>query len=132
MQYIQRLLAPVANHALQRGKSILLLGPRQTGKTTFIREQLKPALEISFVQASARLRYERDPALLEYELQALIKKHPSPPLIFIDEIQKVPTIMDTVQYIIDKQQAQFILSGSSARKLKHGKDINLLPGRVVA
>ncbi|HSX20018.1 MAG TPA: AAA family ATPase, partial [Gammaproteobacteria bacterium] len=128
---IKRLLSSQAHKALARGKSILLLGPRQTGKTTFIRQDLKPDIEISFVQASARLRYEKDPRLLEYEIQNIVNTAAKMPVIFIDEIQKIPKIMDTVQYVIDKQQAQFILSGSSARKLKHGKDLNLLPGRMV-
>jgi predicted AAA+ superfamily ATPase len=131
MDYINRLLGAIARKTLSRGKSILLLGPRQTGKTTFVREGLKPDLEISFVQQSARLRYEKDPRLLELEIEAAIRKTDKIPLIFIDEVQKIPAIMDVVQYVIDKKQAQFILSGSSARKLKSGKDINLLPGRVV-
>ncbi len=131
MTYIKRLLEPHAIKALARGKSILLLGPRQTGKTTFVREGLRPDVEISFVQTSARLRYEKDPRLLEYEIQSIVKQRAKPPIIFIDEIQKVPAVMDIVQYVIDKKQALFILSGSSARKLKHGKDLNLLPGRVV-
>ncbi len=132
MDYFNRILGEKARKVLSRGKSLLLLAPRQTGKTTFVRKQLKPHLEISFVQASARLRYEQDPLLLEKELESYIQDSKSKPIIFIDEIQKIPRVMDIVQYIIDKQQAQFILSGSSARKLKHGKDVNLLPGRVVS
>lgn len=52
------------------------------------------------------------------------------PLVILDEVQKVPAIMDAVQSLIDDQIAYFILTGSSARKLKRHKDINLLPGRV--
>ena len=132
MTYFKRLLGDAARKTLARGKSLLLLGPRQTGKTTFVRQELQPDIEISFVQTSMRLRYEKDPKLLEYEIQSAIEKYERPPVIFIDEIQKVPAVMDSVQYVIDKKQAQFILSGSSARKLKSGKEINLLPGRVVA
>jgi len=131
MTYITRLLSVSALKTLERGKSIMLLGPRQTGKTTFVREGLKPDIEISFAKVSDRLRYEKEPRLLEFEIQAAIQSSKKPLLIFIDEVQKVPAIMDTVQYVIDNRQAQFILSGSSARKLKNGKDLNLLPGRVV-
>jgi len=53
-------------------------------------------------------------------------------LIFIDEVQKIPAVMDMAQHLIDSQKAQFILSGSSARKLKTGTNLNLLPGRVVS
>jgi predicted AAA+ superfamily ATPase len=132
MTYIKRLLGDNARKALARGKSILLLGARQTGKTTFIRQELKPDVEISLVKQTDRLRYEKNPELLENEILAIVKKNSRKPLIFIDEIQKIPRIMDSVQYLIDKDVAQFIVSGSSARKLKHGKDINLLPGRVVS
>jgi len=132
MRYIKRLLKVQAHQAIARGKSLLILGPRQTGKTSFIRTELHPDVEISFVKKSTRLRYEKNPELLEYELEDLIKKTSQKPLIFIDEVQKVPAIMDTLQYLIDKKLAVFIISGSSARKLKHGKDINLLPGRVVS
>lgn len=132
MDYIRRQLGAIARKSLARGKSILLLGPRQTGKTTFVRVELKPDLEFSFVKQSTRLRYERAPVLFEQEIAEYLTKCNKPPTIFIDEIQKIPAIMDSIQYFIDKQQAKFILTGSSARKLKHGKDINLLPGRVVS
>lgn len=51
--------------------------------------------------------------------------------MIIDEVQKVPALMDGVQYMIDNGLAQFILTGSSARKLRHNKNINLLPGRII-
>ena len=54
------------------------------------------------------------------------------PLVFVDEIQKIPQIMDTIQLAIDKKLANFILTGSSLRKLRRKKkDVNLLPGRVI-
>lgn len=132
MTYIKRLLGDTARKSLARGKSILLLGPRQTGKTTFVREELQPDIEISFVKKASRLRYEKNPELLEAEVLGVVQKYSTrKPIIFIDEVQKIPGIMDSIQYIIDNKQAQFILSGSSARKLKSGSDVNLLPGRVV-
>ncbi|OGT67318.1 MAG: hypothetical protein A3J38_04505 [Gammaproteobacteria bacterium RIFCSPHIGHO2_12_FULL_45_9] len=70
--------------------------------------------------------------MLENELEEKINTFAKPPLIFIDEVQKIPLVMDIAQHLIDSQKAQFILSGSSARKLKTGTDLNLLPGRVVS
>lgn len=130
--FITRLLENNIRQALQRGKSILLLGPRQTGKTTLIEKQIKPEISYSFARAATRQRYEQNPALLESELEERIKTFSEPPIIFIDEVQKIPAVIDIAQHLIDSQKAQFILSGSSARKLKTGKALNLLPGRVVA
>lgn len=130
--FIPRLLEKNILQTLQRGKSILLLGPRQTGKTTLIEHQIKPDIHYTFARVATRQRYEQNPALLESELEEKIKLFSKPPLIFIDEVQKIPRIMDIAQHLIDSQKAQFILSGSSARKLKTGTHINLLPGRVVS
>lgn len=131
MKYIHRFLEKNIRQALQRDKSILLLGPRQTGKTTLIQQQIQPELSYSFASAATRQRYEQNPALLEGELLERIKTFTQKPVIFIDEVQKIPRAMDVAQYLIDNKLAQFILTGSSARKLKTGRDINLLPGRVV-
>lgn len=131
MTYIKRLLGAHARKALTRGKSILLLGARQTGKTTFVHTELQSDIKISFVNRATRLRYEKNPELLEHEIQSALSKFNRPPIIFIDEVQKIPLIMDSIQYLIDNKLAQFILSGSSARKLKNGPEVNLLSGRVV-
>lgn len=132
MTYIPRKIVTNLSQALDRGKSVLLLGARQTGKTTFIHQQIKPDITYSFARASTRQRYEQNPALLEKELEEQVKQYAKPPIIFIDEVQKIPRVMDVAQYMIDQKLAQFILTGSSARKLKVGKDLNLLPGRVVS
>lgn len=126
---LKRLLAKQIEQHLARGKSILLLGPRQTGKTTLI-NQFKPRLAINFMAVELRLRYERSPELFYAEVESIAKQYPMP-LVVVDEVQLIPTIMDTVQLLIDRQIAQFILTGSSARKLKHTGRVNLLPGRVV-
>jgi uncharacterized protein len=129
MYSIIRNLQETLNDAISRGKSILLLGPRQTGKTTLI-GQLTPELSVSLIQPRTRLRYERDPSTLADEIEALATTGKIP-LVVIDEVQKVPLIMDVAQDLIDRKIAQFILAGSSARKLKRGSNINLLPGRVI-
>jgi len=131
-EVVKRELVKNIQQALGRGKSVLLLGPRQTGKTTLITQEIQPDISYSFARASTRQRYEQNPALLEYELEEQLKAYSKPPLIFIDEVQKIPRVMDIAQHLIDNRLAQFILTGSSARKLKTGKELNLLPGRVVA
>lgn len=132
MDYIPRKISAEVDQALNRGKSILLLGPRQTGKSTFLREQIKPQINYSFANIETRLRYEKNSVSFAQELDLEIRHYPQPPLVLIDEIQKIPIIMDVAQELIDKKAAQFILTGSSARKLKHGAHVNLLPGRVVS
>ncbi|NUM88965.1 MAG: ATP-binding protein [Bdellovibrionales bacterium] len=104
-------------------KSILLLGPRQCGKTTLIRS-LEPDLEINLADEETFLQHLRDPGLLRRSLGGHKR-------IFIDEVQRIPSLLNTTQALIDKDsRLQFFLTGSSARKLRRGK-ANLLPGRVL-
>ena len=131
MEYISRRADSVIRQILQRGKSVLLLGPRQTGKTTLVMEQICPDISYSLAKVATRQRYEKDPALLERELEEQLRRFPKPPIVFIDEVQKIPAIMDIAQHLIDSHLAQFILTGSSARKLKQAQATNWLPGRVV-
>lgn len=132
MDYIVRALESRLKETLNRRRSILLLGPRQTGKTTLL-NRLSHDLMISFVRPAVRLRYERDPAQLVGEVEALARgRSKRRPLVLLDEIQRVPAILDVVQDLIDRNAALFVLTGSSARKLRRGRDVNLLPGRVVA
>jgi predicted AAA+ superfamily ATPase len=133
--YHHRLLETKIQAALLRGKSILLLGARQTGKTTLIKQATKPDLSYNLSIPKLRQQFERDPDSLSAEIEAFwaTKQPDHLPLVVIDEVQKVPELMDVAQYLIDDQRAQLILTGSSARKLKHNqqRSINLLPGRVV-
>lgn len=132
--YIEReLLAPL-HHTLQRGKSVLLMGPRQTGKSTLIEKQVTTDLTYSFLQTDIRRQFEQYPEHILSEIKAFRMLHPDKPLpmVYIDEVQLVPDILDNVQYAIDHKLAQFVLSGSSARKLKLRKQgINFLPGRLI-
>jgi len=130
MEYITRQLEKSIRHDLSRGKSVLLLGPRQTGKSTML-SHIDNDFLVSLVLPRIRQRYEKDPSLLQGEVTAIRDKLKRTPLVVLDEVQKVPGIMDVVQEIIDRNEAQFILTGSSARKLKRGGDVNLLPGRLV-
>lgn len=131
MKYIPRLQEKVIAESIQRGKSVLLLGARQTGKTTLI-NRLKHDLSISLVRPDIRQRYEKEPQLLSGEAEAINKKSTkSKPLILLDEVQKAPKLLDVAQDIIDRGIANFVFTGSSARKLYRDTKINLLPGRVV-
>lgn len=107
-------------------KSVLLLGPRQVGKST-LAKSLGPDRTINFADEGTFLRYSKDLDLLRREVAGL--KPPS--LILLDEIQRIPQLLNTIQVILDGQSGiRFILTGSSARKLKRGQ-ANLLPGRVI-
>jgi predicted AAA+ superfamily ATPase len=131
MEYVSRSLEPVLAYHLRRGKSVLLLGPRQTGKTTLV-ARLRADLRLSLVPPNVRQRYERAPGQLAAEVEALRSRAGAGlPLVVLDEVQKVPALLDVVQDTIDRKVARFVLTGSSARKLRRGRTINLLPGRVV-
>lgn len=128
--YIERSAEKNLRRQVERGRSVLVLGPRQTGKTTLI-QRLPRDLGVSLVVPSERQRFERDPGQLLGDIEALRRgRTGKPPLVVLDEIQKVPALLDVVQAAIDKKLARFILTGSSARKLRRG-GVNLLPGRVV-
>ncbi|MDZ4678453.1 MAG: AAA family ATPase [Oligoflexia bacterium] len=106
-------------------KSILLLGPRQVGKSTLV-SRLTPDLSINLADEVEFMTHSSHPE----ELAKLIELQ-SAKSIFIDEIQRLPRILNTVQALADKQKGlKFYLTGSSARKLKRG-GANLLPGRVL-
>lgn len=132
MEYIFRQLENQLNHHLSRGKSVLLLGPRQTGKSTLL-SRIENDLYISLLLPSTRQRYEKNPSQLYGEVVQIKSdsKNKKKPLIILDEIQKVPILLDVIQELIDNKIAQFILTGSSARKLRKSPNVNLLPGRVI-
>jgi predicted AAA+ superfamily ATPase len=123
-----RYLNTAISDAIKRRHSVIILGPRQVGKTTLVNECLRGAENTArypLQDPSLRIELERDPSRLINQVRALKKN----PRVFIDEAQKIPSLFDAVQVLIDARDAQFILTGSSARKLKrHG--INLLPGRI--
>ncbi|MBT7713468.1 MAG: ATP-binding protein, partial [Deltaproteobacteria bacterium] len=103
----------------------MLLGPRQTGKSTLIKI-LKPELTINLADEGEFLLFTQNPDELKQRLASTQYK-----TVFIDEVQRLPGLLNTVQSILDDQDnmIKFYLTGSSARKLKRGK-ANLLPGRV--
>ncbi len=109
---------------LSTQKSALILGPRQVGKSTLI-QSLKPDLTLNLADEDTFLEVTSNPA----HLKTLIESQ-NPRSVFIDEVQRFPRLLNSVQSLIDHNpKILFFLTGSSARKLKRGK-ANLLPGRV--
>jgi|CXWL01.1.fsa_nt_gi predicted AAA+ superfamily ATPase len=106
-------------------KSILLLGPRQTGKSTLL-ASLRPELTINLAHEPTFLAFLSDPAELEMRIAAA-----KPKSVLLDEVQRIPSLLNSVQALLDAGGPRFLLSGSSARKLRRGQ-ANLLPGRVHA
>ena len=110
-----------------QSKSLFLFGPRQTGKTYLLKQTFPDAPFYNLLLSDIFLKVSQRPSIIREELLALGKKCPQP--IIIDEIQKLPALLDEVQYLIEEKRWRFILTGSSARKLKRGGG-NLLGGRA--
>ncbi|MBX7113337.1 MAG: DUF4143 domain-containing protein [Myxococcaceae bacterium] len=110
-------------------KSVLLLGPRQVGKSTLLKS-LRPQRTLDLSSPAIFRDYVREPERLEYELLAL---PPGRQTVLINEVQRIPGLLNGVQALLDEHRGRFrfLLSGSSARKLRHGQ-ANLLPGRINA
>ncbi|RME61094.1 MAG: ATP-binding protein, partial [Candidatus Dadabacteria bacterium] len=108
--------------------SFFLFGPRGTGKTTWLRENFKDALWFNLLIDKDYLRLAQDLSTFSKEVLA----YPKDGWIVIDEIQKLPSLLNEVQNIISESNGRykFAISGSSARKLRR-LNINLLPGRVI-
>jgi len=107
--------------------SFFLFGPRQTGKTTIL-ESLKPVLNINLLDPGIHLEFSKNPELLKKKIEGLDVKSG---LVLIDEVQRVPLLLDVVQMMTGSlPDLHFALSGSSARKLRRGA-ANLLGGRAV-
>ena len=105
------------------GKSAFLWGPRKVGKTYWISHSLKKATVIDLLKTDTLAEYVSRPALLRERYL----DHKG--FIVIDEVQKVPQLLDEVHWLIENKNASFLLTGSSARKLRRGH-ANLLGGRA--
>jgi len=113
-----------------RRGSCLLLGPRQTGKSTLVRSILPPgSWTVDLLQHDVFLRYVKEPARFRAEATERIRR--GAPAIFVDEVQKIPALLDEVHGLIEQTRVRFFLTGSSARKLRRG-GVNLLAGRAAA
>jgi predicted AAA+ superfamily ATPase len=120
---LERVLTP---HLRDARRSLLLLGPRQVGKSTLL-ASLEPDLTLNLAHPATFRDYVTRPERLEQELAAA----PDVRTVFLDEVQRVPALLDLIQVLVDRepQRRRFLLSGSSARKLRRG-EANLLPGRI--
>jgi predicted AAA+ superfamily ATPase len=108
---------------LIEARSLFLFGPRQTGKSTLIGHALPEARVYSLLDSDVFLSLSRRPALLREQVQ------PEDRLIVIDEVQKLPALLDEVHLLIEQRGLRFLMTGSSARKLRRG-GVNLLGGRA--
>ena len=113
---------------LPKGQSAFLWGPRKTGKTTFLRVAFPDSLSYDLLQTDLFFEFVKRPSLLREQLLAATPNQLKEPII-IDEVQKVPQLLDEIHWLIENKGLRFILCGSSARKLKRGK-ANLLGGRA--
>ncbi len=110
-------------------KSWFLFGPRQTGKSTLVRSLLGPDdLYIDLLPQRSFLNYAKSPGRLREEVEAHRRRHGDFTCV-IDEVQRIPTLLDEVHALIESTGLTFILTGSSARKLRRGGS-NLLAGRA--
>ena len=108
-------------------KSAFLLGPRGTGKSTWIQGNYQDNTVVyDLLNTTELIRLSREPSLLYQETAHL----PPGTWVIVDEIQKVPALLNEVHRIIEEKKISFILSGSSARKLKES-GVNLLAGRAL-
>ena len=115
---INRLISPSLR---KTKKSVLLLGPRQVGKSTLI-SQMKADLEINLADELQFLRYASQPGTFKSDVLDSGAK-----LIFIDEIQRLPQLLNTIQVLIDQDKSlKFYLTGSSARKRKRDRRTSCL------
>lgn len=112
---------------LPQGKSAFLWGARKAGKSTFLRQHFPKSIYFDFLNHDVYLDFIKKPYLLRQELSQ--KKLSINGPVIIDEVQKIPAILDEVHWMIENMKLSFVLCGSSARKLKRGQ-ANLLGGRA--
>jgi len=118
--YIERVLDLPS---LLRKKSHFLFGPRQTGKTSLIRHSLKGVRSYDLLDTSVYLALSQNPGRISQELD------PRDKMVVIDEIQRLPVLLNEIHRLIEERGIRFLLTGSSARKLRRG-GVNLLGGRA--
>jgi predicted AAA+ superfamily ATPase len=120
VRYVERLLDL---RPLLEKKSHFLFGPRQTGKTSLIRHTLPEVRRYDLLDSSVYLALSHSPARLGEELTARDR------VVVIDEVQRLPELLNEVHRLIEERRIRFLLTGSSARKLR-GRGVNLLGGRA--
>jgi predicted AAA+ superfamily ATPase len=124
----QHELARILSISLPRKQSAFLWGARKTGKSTYLKAAFPNSLVFDLLQTDLMLDLAKRPALLRERILAAPARQLQEPII-IDEVQKVPQLLDEVHWLIEHKRLRFILCGSSARKLTRGRT-NLLGGRA--
>jgi len=109
-------------------QSAFLWGARKTGKSTYLREKFSDSIVYDFLKTDVFFELSKNPSLLRERLLAKEAAELKKPII-LDEVQKVPQLLDEVHWLIENKGLRFVLCGSSARKLKKGH-ANLLGGRA--
>ena len=124
-KYIQRIIDIQSE---LKSKSLFLVGPRQTGKSSLIANQIQDDVKLSWslINARIRRRCQADPVVLRDEIET---RGINDGLVIIDEIQKVPEFLDEVHLLIEETDIRFLLTCSSERRLKE-QSVNLLGGRA--
>ncbi len=107
-------------------EAMFLFGGRQVGKSTLLKERFPKAVYIDLLNSELRNRFQQHPE----EFRESLLRYPSETLVIVDEIQKVPDLLDEVHWLMVNKGLFFILSGSSARKLKK-RGANNLGGRAI-
>lgn len=108
-----------------RDRSFFLFGPRSTGKSTWVRAEFPSALYLDLLKASTYNRLLAEPDRLDEMIPPRFADW-----VVLDEVQRIPPLLDEVHRLIESRRLRFILTGSSARKLRRG-GVNLLGGRAV-
>lgn len=114
---------------IEANQSVFLWGARKTGKSTYLKNLYPESVYIDLLKTDLFLRYIKEPSLLREEILTLTADKLALPII-IDEVQKVPALLDEIHWLIENTNITFILCGSSARKLKT-QGTNLLGGRAI-
>lgn len=122
------MLKRILNLNLPAGQSVFVWGARQTGKSSYLQAHFKTSAYIDLLDTHQFIRLARAPYLLREMLLALPARQRNQPII-IDEVQKVPELLNEVHWLIENAGLAFILCGSSARQLKT-QSTNLLGGRA--
>jgi len=107
-------------------EAMFLFGARQTGKSTLLKERFPKAIYIDLLKSDVRNRFKQHPE----EFRESLLRYPPETLVIVDEIQKVPDLLDEVHWLMVEKGLWFILSGSSARKIKKS-GANNLGGRAI-
>ena len=114
------------NFNIKKSHSIFLFGPRACGKSYWLAHNLKDVTYIDLLDTRVRMDLEADPSRLSTYLNKAVKTW-----VIIDEIQKIPELLNIVHQLIEKEGRRFILTGSSARKIRRS-GANLLAGRALS